>query len=154
MSLSIRENILQNIKTTLEGITTVNGYDYTIASVQRWNQKGNISKSVPFIIIHSGPEDKTPQPNPQATCKFSISLAVWTRQDDDATTASDETLSSLLAGVEKVLMVDPTRGGHAEDTNILSNIPFETVEGQPSFGIIVEIEIIYKHLLTDPKTYV
>lgn len=154
MSTSLREYILENLKTTLEGITVVGGYSNTILSVQRWNQKGNPLQAVPCIVINSGLEEKKPEPNPQATCKFSVYLDVWMRQDDDATDPSDKISASLLADVEKALMVDPTRGGYAEDTNIINNTPFETVDGQPSFGIIVELEIIYKHKLTDPTVYV
>ena len=154
MSTSIRENILAELKTTLEAITVAHGYANTIASVQRWNQRGNPLALVPCIVVNSGQEEKKPEPNPQATCKFTIYLDVWYRQDDDETRPSDQIISSLLADVEKALMVDPTRGGNAEDTNILNNTPFETLEGQPSFGIIVELEIIYKHKLTDPTVYV
>ena len=48
-------------------------------------------------------------------------------------------------------MVDYTRGGFAENTNIKSNMTFEAVEGQPNAGIVVELEIIYQHLITDPE---
>lgn len=154
MSTSIRENILAELKTTLEAITVAHGYTNTIASVQRWNQRGNSLALVPCIVINSGQEEKRPEPNPQATCKFTIYLDVWYRQDDDETRPSDQIISGLLADVEKALMVDPTRGGNAEDTNILNNVTFETVEGQPSFGIILELEIVYKHKLTDPTVYV
>ncbi|MCX5711766.1 MAG: hypothetical protein NTY47_01680 [Candidatus Omnitrophica bacterium] len=154
MTNSLRENILANLATTLNTIKTTGGYNNTIASVQRWNQRGNPLEAVPCIVINSGPEEKKPEPNPQATCKFTVYLDVWYSQDDDETRSSDEILSSLLTDVEKAIMTDPTRGGYAEDTNILNNIPFETVQGQPSFGIILELEIIYKHKLTDPTAYV
>ena len=154
MSTSIRENILADLKTTLEAITIASGYNNTIASVQRWDSRGNNCVDVPCIVINSGQEEKRPEPNPQATCKFTVYLDIWDRQDDDETRSSDQIISGLLADVGKALMVDPTRGGNAEDTNILNNVPFETVEGQPSFGIIVELEIVYKHKLTDPTVYV
>jgi hypothetical protein len=154
MSTSIRENILANLKTTLEGITIALGYNNTMASIQRWNQRGNSLALVPCIVVNSGQEEKKPEPNPQATCKLAIYLDVWYRQDDDETRPSDQIISSLLADVEKAIMVDPTRGGNAEDTNILNNTPFETIDGQPSFGVVVELEIVYKHKLTDPTAYV
>jgi len=154
MTTSRREYILQNIKTTLETITTAHGYNNTITSVQRWSQKGNNLQSIPAIIINSGQEAKQQEPNPQATCKFTIYLDVWTRQDDTDTTPSDQVVSGLIADVEKAMMVDYTRGGYAEDTHIMNNVPFETVEGMPSFGVQIEVEITYKHLLTDPAVYI
>jgi hypothetical protein len=154
MTTSRREYILQNIKTALEAITVAHGYNNTVASVQRWAQKGNILQSVPAIIINSGQEEKRQEPNPQVTCKFTVYLDVWTRQDDTDTTPSDQVVSGLLLDVEKALMADYTRGGYAGDTRVMNNVPFETVDGMPSFGVQIEVEIIYKHLLTDPAAYV
>jgi len=154
MTTSRREYILQNIKTTLETITLAHGYNNTITNVQRWSQKGNNLQIIPAIIINSGMEGKQQEPNPQATCKFTVYLDVWTRQDDTDTTPSDQIISGLLLDVEKVLMVDYTRGGYAENTYIMNNVPFVTVEGMPSFGVQIELEITYKHLLTDPAAYV
>jgi hypothetical protein len=154
MSDSIRESILLNLKTTLEGITTVAGYNYTILSVQRWQSRGNNYASVPCIVINSGAEDKEPGPDPQTTCKFIVFIEATHRQDDDSTENSDTIISKLLADIEKAVMADYTRGGYAEDTKILGNVPFETVEGQPAFGIIVNVEIHYRHKNTDPALYV
>lgn len=154
MSTSIRESILENIKTTLQGVTAANGYDNTLVNVQRWKQRGNDTRQVPFVVINAGPEEKQPRPNPQVTCKFSVFLDVYTRQADGDAVNSDTLLNSLALDVEKALMVDHTRGGYAEMTNIISIVPFESVEGQPIFGIIFELEIIYQHKMTDPAVYV
>jgi hypothetical protein len=150
MSLTIRENIMLNLKSTLEAITKAHGYANTIASVQRWNQRGAIFSNFPTIIINAGPEDKKPEPHPLATCSFKIYIDIWTNQPEDETLSSDEILNSLLGDVEKALAADITRGGHAIDTNITGNLPFETVQGQPQIGISIEIEVIYQHQLTDP----
>jgi hypothetical protein len=155
MNTSIKEAILENIKTTLEAITvTKNGYNNTITSVQRWNKKGNDIRLIPTIVINVGPESKEPGPDPQTTCKLSVNLDVWTRQDDDATESSDTVLNSLDLDIEKALMADYTRGGYAEETSILSVVPFESAEGKLSFGLIIEVQILYKHKFTDPALYV
>lgn len=154
MSESIRELILKNLKTTMQGITVANGYNYTIASVQRWESKGNNYAVVPCIVINSGPEDKEEGPEPQMTCKFTVFIEATYRQDDDSSESSDSIMSKLLADIEKALTVDITRGNYAENTKILGNIPFETIGGQPTFGIIVNIEILYRHKNTDPTAYV
>jgi hypothetical protein len=154
MSTSRKESILENIKTTLETITVANKYNNTIASVQRWNKKGNDIRLVPTIVINAGPESKEPGPDPQTTCKLSVNLDVWTRQDDDATENSDTVLNSLDLDIEKALMADYTRGGYAEETSILSVVPFESAEGKLSFGLIIEVQILYKHKFTDLALYV
>lgn len=149
--MTIRERILANIKTTLEAITTGNGYSNTIASVQRWDKRGNPLRLVPCIVVNAGQEEKQMQPNPYFTCRLSIYLDLWIRQDESDSTATDVILSSLLGDVEKTLMIDTTRGGFAIDTNIKSNVPFETVEGQPHAGLTIELEILYQHTQSDPS---
>ena len=65
--------------------------------------------------------------------------------------ATDTILNSLLGDIEKAIMQDITRGGFAKDTNIKSNVLFETLEGQPQAGVVMELEIIYQHKQDDPE---
>lgn len=149
--MTVRESILQNLKTALETILIANGYHNDIASVQRWRQSGNSLLNVPCIVINAGPEEKEPVPNPFTTCKFTVYLDVWMRQDAADLQPTDSLLNSLLGDIEKALMQDITRGGFAKDTNIKSNVLFETLEGQPQAGIVIELEIIYQHKQDDPE---
>lgn len=141
-----RELILQNVKTTLEGITIENGFtnNFTAATVQRWNQAGNSTAMTPCIIINAGTEKITAGPHPYYTAELTVQLDVWYRQDESDTTPSDDHLSSLLADVLKAMLTDETRGGYANDTNYVSNVPFETVDGQPYCGLIIELSIQYE----------
>lgn len=148
---TVRENILSNIKTTLETITIANGYANTIASVQRWDKRGNVLRQVPCIVVNAGQEEKQMSPNPLFTCRLSVYLDLWIRQDESDAQPTDTLLSSLLGDIEKALMVDNTRGGYAIETNIKSNVPFETVEGQPHAGLTIELEILYQHKQSDPS---
>jgi len=107
--------------------------------------------NVPCIVINAGPEEKEPIPNPFTTCRFTIYLDVWMRQDAGDLQPTDSILNILLGDIEKALMVDYTRGGFAKDTNIKSNVLFETLEGQPQAGIVIELEIIYQHKQDDPE---
>jgi len=141
---TIRENILLNLKSTLEAITKAHGYNNDIASVQRWSQRGPALASMPTIIINAGPEEKKPEPNPLVTCTFNVYIDIWTNHLESDTRSSDEILDSLLGDVEKALMIDITRGGYAIDTNVLRNYPFQAIEGQPSIGISIDLEIIYQ----------
>lgn len=153
MSTTIRESILAELKTTLAGIAVANGYNNTIANVQRWMQRGNSLVQVPCIIIGAGPEEKEPIPNPEFTCRLSVNIEVWTRQAETDAQATDTILNSLLGDVEKCLMQDITRGGYAENTTILGNVPFETEQGAPHAGIIIQVEIIYQHNAANPAQY-
>ena len=111
--MTVRESILENLRTTLEQITEANGYHNDIASVQRWRQSGNSLLNVPCIVINAGPEEKEPVPNPFTTCRFTVYLDVWMRQDQSDPQPTDALLNSLLGDIEKALMVDYTRGGFA-----------------------------------------
>lgn len=149
--MTVRESILANIKTVLAGVTTGNGYDNTLASVQRWRQDGNTTFDIPCVFIAAGPETKNVGPNPNMTCRLTIFIGIWTRQEKINTDPSDAILNSLLGDIEKALMLDVTRGGYARDTNILSNEPFDSIEGQPDIGLMVQMEVLYQHLQTDPE---
>lgn len=149
---TVRENILANIKTTLDGITVANGYVNTLAKVERWKQHGNSVKSVPCVFITAGPEDQEPTPNPYVTCKLTVYLEVWMRQEESDTAPSDSYLNSLLGDIEKSLAVDVTRGNYAKDTNLKNSIPFETVEGQANMGLNIELEIVYQYKQGDPTS--
>ena len=149
--MTIREQILENIKSTLETIRVANGYANDIASVQRWLQKGNTFRLIPCIIINAGPEEIEQTPNPLVTCRLVVYLDIFIRQEETDTASTDTVLNRLLGDIAKALMVDYKRGGFAENTVIKSNMTFEAVEGQPNAGIVVELEIIYQHLITDPE---
>lgn len=150
--MTVRERILANIKTTLEGVTVAGGYNNTLASVQRWKQSGNTFEEVPCVIVAAGPEQENEEPNPNVTCRLTVFLGIWTRQAESDPAASDTVLNSILGDIKKALRVDVTRGGYARDTNILSNEPFDSIEGQPDIGLMVVLEVRYQHLQTDPET--
>ncbi len=151
MADTIREKILENIKTILEGISIANGYNNDIASVQRWKQAGNSLIQVPCIIVNAGPEEKEQRPGLMSSCKFSCFVDVWIRHDEnDNPGSTDKILNSLLGDIEKALMVDYQRNGNAVNTRILRNLSFETTEGQPYAGLIIDIEVEYRHKIDDP----
>lgn len=151
MDTHIRESILSNIETTLAAITTPS-YNNNVTA-ERWKSQGNPLSTVPYIVIYTGPEDKSPGPDPQTFCRLTVILDVWMQHDDDATVYPDTALNSLLLDIEKAIMADITRGGYAENTQLTNIVPFET-EGGSYFGVIATLEITYKHKNTDPSSYV
>lgn len=142
---TIREKILDNIKTALDGISIVGGYVNNIASVQKYAQQGNDLSSVPCAIISAGQENKEHRPSFIVACSLTVLIDVYTI----APTDTDASLNSLLGDVEKALMVDYTRGGIANNTKITQVIPFESTEGQPYCGLIISVDIDYYHKSSD-----
>jgi len=147
---TVREKILEDIKTALELIKTENGYENDIVSVQRWSQHGNSTRLVPCIVINGGSEERQPKPNPLVTCDFLVYLDLWIRHDENDSDSTDTVLNSLLLDIEKALMADYTRGGYARETVIRSIDPFRGTEGNPHSGISIEVEIKYCHEQGDP----
>lgn len=152
---TVREAIFADLVTTLSAIAVAGGYDNDIASVQRWDMNGNNKADVPAIIVNSGPEKSDDGKAYDLThCLLTVFLELWVRQNEteSAATPTDKLLNSLLGDVKKALALDVTRGGIAVDTEITDVETFETIEGQQHSGLIITVEIEYRHKQTDPKT--
>ncbi|MFA5316200.1 MAG: hypothetical protein WC369_02110 [Dehalococcoidales bacterium] len=150
MSTTVRENILEAIEALLKTITVANGYANTIANTERFKARGNSILLQPCIVVCAGPENKTPGPDPMTTCKLSVELDLWVRQEVTDTQDTDTILNSLLGDIEKALMSDHTLSGNCRDVTVLDILPFQTTEGNIQFGLIIELEVHYRHLRTDP----
>ena len=152
MPETVREKIFQNLESVLNQVKTLNGYDNDIQSVQRWRQNGNSLKDVPAIIISSGSESNEDKPLPLTTCNLTVFLDLWIRELESSTEGTEIKLNSLLGDVKKALKQDIKRGGNAVDTSFGDTLPFETAEGEPHAGLIIQVLIKYRHQQTDPKT--
>ncbi len=152
MPETVRETILQNLKTTLEGITVAGGFnfDFTPATIQRWSMHGNSLVNLPAIVISCGDESEQSAPYPLEECALSVYLDCFYVSGENDPVSTDTYLNRLQGDIKKAVLADHTRGGYAVDTNVLGTTPFETTEGQHYAGIIVEIEIKYRHQRLDP----
>jgi len=153
-TVSVRERILENIQTTLAAIAAGATYNNTFASgtVQRFKQRGNQKAVCPCAIITAGPEDKLFGPNEYYTNTLTVGIEVYISQDESDTDDTDTELDTLLDDIIKALMVDITRGGYARETHVKNVTPFITVENQQYAGLIIEVEVLYLHLISDPAT--
>ncbi len=149
---TVRERILQNIKTVLEGVTIANGYnfDFTPATVQRWSMHGNRMVDMPMVVISPGDEDESSLPNPFEECFLTLYLDIFFVNDENDPVPTDTYLNRLQGDIKKAILQDSTRAGNAVDTDVLGTTPFETTEAQPYAGIIMEVRVRYRHLRTDP----
>ena len=149
---TVRERILQNIKTVLEGVTIANGYnfDFTPATVQRWSMHGNRMVDMPMVVISPGDEDESSMPNPFEECLLTLYLDIFFVNDENDPVPTDTYLNRLQGDIKKAILQDSTRAGNAVDTDVLGTTLFETTEAQPYAGIIMEVRVRYRHLRTDP----
>ena len=149
---TVRERIIANLKTALEQITVANGYqfDFTSATVQRWSMHGNSLVNLPTIVISPGNEDEKAGPHHFDECFLTVYLDVFFVTDASDSVSTDTYLNRIQGDIKKAILSDPTLGGEAIDTDVAGTTPFETTDGQPYAGVIVELGIRYRHLRTDP----
>ena len=58
----------------------------------------------------------------------------------------------LMIKFTRKLKEDITRGGNAVDTAVTSVEPFDTIEGQGEVGLVITLEVKYRHAQNNPKT--
>lgn len=147
---TVRENIIAQLQTMLGVVKKINGYDNDIAIVERWQQRGNSLQNTPLIVLVPGEEIKTPEANPFYICHLPVAIDVWICHDEsDSSQSTDQIINSIMGDVEKCVMQDPTIGGFALDAIFKSNTQFQGAPGQPYAGIIIILEVLYQHRLTD-----
>lgn len=150
MADSIRERIRDNILTTLAGISTSSGYANTV-TVEARRQWGNDPADRKLVVYQAeGSEMDVAQQNNRAK-QWSQRFAVecYALESETSTTAIDDRINTLLADVEKALMVDYGRGGLAIDTSIVeSGIMY--FEGGQAAGGVLAFDVYYQTDLYDP----
>lgn len=152
MPETVRERILANLKTTLEAIKIADGYnfDFTSQTVQRWSMHGNKLTDLPAVVISPGNEEERSLPNAFEECYLTVFLDVFFVNAEGDAVSTDTYLNRLLGDIKKAVLLDHTRGTDAIDTDVSGITPFETTEGQPFAGIIIELTIRYRHVRLDP----
>ena len=151
MPNSVREQIMADVVTEIETVTTGNGYDNTIVSVQRYMQSGMSIHDVPCCIVNFENERKEQGPSNRVTCELFLSIDIFAIHDEAQVTGSTaQLLNSLSADVEKALMADPQRGGLCRTSVIEGIRPFRLAEGNPISAVMLQYHATYCHDLSDP----
>ncbi len=148
MADSRREIILQNVETTLEGISTASGYNFDVQEVSRKYLHYSEVNDFPTIIIIPGPGEKEPHSNLEYKERFQIGLLAYVRADKDIDNAGllSKDLEKLMQDIQKALLVDPQRGnpGWAVMTWLRRIEPY--ADWEQNIGIceiIIEVEYIH-----------
>lgn len=116
MSDSVRESILANIETTLNGLTVLAGYNYGVAYVDReykhWDELS--ASQFPALFVLDGGEKLEPETGHYVMSEFSPLIVGYIRLDK----TPSEDINKYIQDVRKIMMVDLTRGGYATLTHI------------------------------------
>lgn len=147
--MSIRKQIITNLKTALEGISTP-GYNNTIRHVYLYNTSIDKVKELPSIVIAGNMETKQFGPTDYYSCRLRVFLDAAIIEGDREEKHS--AALDLLQDLEECVMQDYTRGGLATDTRIVNSfvVPIGDSENN-KIGVRLVIEINYRHRVSDPS---
>lgn len=146
--LSVREQIMRDLKTTLEGITVANGYATDIGTVTRGVGSPLETSELPMASLL--PVNDLLEYMPQAAQRvLTVTVRVWVDIDALADVAS--ALEALMADVEEIMQVDPRRGGYAENTRTGVTQYIYVEASETLAGADIAFEIDYKVSLASPR---
>jgi hypothetical protein len=152
MADPVIEDIAEALQTTLEGITTANGYTRDVADVIR--QSRFYAQSVPdfSIVLWQTRRDRTDpvEGNGQRlNWDQRFDLFCVLRPTDQSETPQDRLMNLFVADVEKCLAADRTFGSKAIDSWVESVQSIEDEEGK-NIGAVITLLVQYRVQDADP----
>ena len=149
-STSVREQILANIKTTLESISIANGYHNDVQRVLRYKIAAWQTIIFPTLMVVGVHVDKKAIEGGPSRMNATLYGAVMCCLNVDPV-EDTETLHDLLTlDVEKALQVDVRRGGIARDTTIVGD-DLQVVEAELPFAVsTLTFEVMFTYDRQDP----
>lgn len=148
-----RELIVQDIVAALKTISVANGYATELgANVQRYQHDVQDFGNPPLAVV-SNAGGQYDNAEIQVETKETLALAIAIGCDnpaDDWTQGAEAWADVYLRDVQRAVMVDPTRGGRAIDTQFDS---WEFVDSDArEFGVALFLAISYYHSHEDPAS--
>jgi hypothetical protein len=149
MATSILEQIAQNVVATLKGVRRNAGYCVDL-HVSRARKPQNVVEGTCFVA-QDDPSRGESEATQSAEWMQPFRIAAITEiSDADDVTSVDARLNEYRAAIEKVMLIDHTRGGNAIDTLIDS---VEYLRGDEGFDAIIVTAIVhYRVKYEDPYT--
>jgi len=152
MSTPIIEYIAENIKDSIDLITTDNEFNQTLTAVRpKRRDFQDASWDDLTVLINQGPSAELESASMTKEWAQQFLLMAIVVDSDDATDPIDTRLNQVRADIEKKLTEDLTRGGYAIDTEINESTPFIDDETALS-GVAVLITVHYRTKDNDPYT--
>lgn len=147
---SVKERIIENLVSTLQGITTGNGYSHTVQKVNRFRIAGWQAVEFPTLMVIGVKEDKKPIEGLPARMECRLTFVVQCICTNDPVADSEELHNLLLRDIEAAIEVDVKRGENARETTVLGT-DFEVVEAQTPFAVsTLTGEVRFQHGRQDP----
>lgn len=148
----VKESILANVVTTLQGITGSPNYHHTIRSVKRLDVDNPFvafdSQEFPAIILSYA--EVTRDDSTHGVIRGEIgqsAIAVLSNRESYATE-----LEWLIADIHRALLSTYTRGGYAFDTKITGEQVLEPEEVAGLAAVQITFRMRFGHAYDDPNT--
>lgn len=143
---TVRQKILENVATTLEGINGAGTYRTAVQKVAVVGLNAMEVSTYPFIAVGIPRYEFDDGVYPLISTDMRFSLLLVIRTGTNAVAA----MHDFLSDVQLALQADVTRGGYAGDTHVRGDAPFVPEDSSPIYGTEVEIHVQYRHHRTDP----
>lgn len=144
----IIDSILDNMADTLALMSTATGYHSNIGLATRegidWPalQLEDFPAAMVFNIVERDDETGATEQNVEAKVTVIVRGGIYTTVEADRKTA----INNFMQDIEKIIMVDGTRGGHALSTVIKEKLPYnDEIQYVGVFDITFEVTYLYKH---------
>lgn len=152
MVLTVREQILEHVRTTLLGINGTGDFFSTIQVVTRINEAAPNAPTFPRIVI-AEPDEQVGEHGAQWISKstMNLNLVAWDRVSGST---AGRRISELIADVQRAMTADIRRGGLAQWTYLREIVPLEMPLGESVgvIGVLLRWEIHYRWKTQDPNT--
>lgn len=145
MALTIRELILRDIQTTLEGIKRSAGYDFDVAQVSRDEILPYKLRYPSIVIVPEFDDTDSEQAYGKTMRSFDVLLRTWVKGFKNP----GQTLELFIGDVQKAMMTDLTRSGNAIATREAGIGNVYSEDDEPERGADLLFNIQYRHGLQD-----
>jgi len=146
---SIRENIILDLKQTLEDMSEGAGYHYDWEDVWLFPPK---NYGHPWALISENTERQIDLVYPKIERVLEVEIAASHRVLTSSADAPSTASRALIADLERAVMQDPKRAGNAVDTSLVRTDP--PILAADAVGVVVVIEIKYHTNRKDPNATV
>lgn len=145
---SKRQTLLEYLKTLLAGITTGNGYNNTVATVERGirNIRDLSDDKLPALFITMTHEKRNRITKTQFKAELQVLIVGYitnTKGDVDSTgTGVELDLDKFIEDVTKVIETDPLQGSRVYDTEI-TDVASDDGDLFPTSGFVMSVVFRY-----------
>ena len=159
MATPVVELIAANLETVIKSVikdieVEGNAYNYTLSAIRPTpiDFRHNVWADR-LVLINQGANTRGKSECMRVTRTQFFELCAIVKQSIDTTESIDIKQNEVAADITKALMVDETRGGNAEHTEVGDAYPFEKDESPLGVtGINIIVAVTYKTLEKDPYT--